>query len=1012
MSNQIYPNPGKPGISFQVDSMSGEQVKAAAADATASRASQGRPPLPVAAVSVASSNGQSPTIPTTQVTVAFSDDIIDLRGTPAAHGPSHEVLEPAPLKPPAKKATWSDSTLQRHSASNDNGGPTQPSGSSVPRQLSSSFPRQTSSSVGLNSQKGFPQTRLRRRSTGPDPGRPSSAGASSAASFRSAEADRVEEEELMIDLPIWEKAAWRVCSVKLLLVALFTVLASIIILVVWVQTTAGGREAVDLGIREFQDATMAGLGDTLLARFALLIHSSRSAAHMLVQGLQDDPQDAYRNIGQVLWSGFPPAANYMYFFVVEDSAGYSISQPGVPVELWNLTLPGSSPFPVTFPGEFYGRGFWQSYFATYQSFDFPVTFQHFSSNPLYSSNPVLEVPETIFIFPVDTATGQKADGFVKYFPLHFFHPIFLKAFNETDLTDFFIESGGTWETQSGLRVRRLKFLFQGSAVLSLEFQAPVRDSSGKIAGMVSVNENLVPTLSSTDVLDRTSQTLSDFDGATGGSHAFLIDTFGAILGSTTLSEGEDCFSALTPEVDSFLYKWGIFMQGEFPGGSGPDDPLIVPTGTTIFTSTDDYLVSVRVLEVGKEGDLAQDPLNLMLVLIIPEDDVYGPLEAAAMTSLAICAGIIIVVRAPATSVTLCNHMLLPMIMCIQPHQGKVKMSRLGEIRRLQRSFTAMEKVMNAMSRYMSISVVKLVLVKQPDSEDMKMHHRHVSILFSDIEDFTSTMEKVNESDFMEQMGEYFHSLSQCIQATGGMIDKFIGDSIMAFWNAPTRTADFIQSAVSAALLMQGSLLELQEDHWMRLGKPSLRTRIGLHTGLVLVGNYGCPEKLDYTIVGDNVNLASRLEGLNKRFGTYILASDAVVDHASIKQTFLARMLGKVIVKGRQTPVAVHEILGLNSLDNVPQKLEGLTGIPQSQKDEVGLWNDALTRYFEQDFDSANRLLQQWKAAYCQPPEPADGNDLDNCHYLRSVATEYEEHSQALQRDPPSLDWVGEIRMTT
>jgi adenylate cyclase len=185
---------------------------------------------------------------------------------------------------------------------------------------------------------------------------------------------------------------------------------------------------------------------------------------------------------------------------------------------------------------------------------------------------------------------------------------------------------------------------------------------------------------------------------------------------------------------------------------------------------------------------------------------------------------------------------------------------------------------------------------QPGAEE-----KTITMLFSDIADFTSLSRNVESDTLAKFMNQYFHTaVSRCIHPTDGTVVKYIGDGIFAFWNAPDAQPDHALQACEAALLFRE-----QGPH--RLNGEPLRTRIGLHTGIARVGNFGSPERVDYTALGESVNLASRLEGLNKHLGTECLLSEDT--NKAIGDRLVTRALGAFQLKGFDTPVEVFELLG-------------------------------------------------------------------------------------------------------
>jgi adenylate cyclase len=182
-----------------------------------------------------------------------------------------------------------------------------------------------------------------------------------------------------------------------------------------------------------------------------------------------------------------------------------------------------------------------------------------------------------------------------------------------------------------------------------------------------------------------------------------------------------------------------------------------------------------------------------------------------------------------------------------------------------------------------------------------------TFLFTDIADFTTISETVDIELLVDKLGGYFQGMISTIHEYNGTVDKYIGDAIMAFWGAPIPIQDHQLQACLAAdrcvkfLKKFNALLEAE-------GFPRLETRFGLHTGKAIIGNMGYTDRLNYTAIGDNVNLASRLESLNKFYGTSFIISETV--KAGVDAHFILRKLDRIIVKGKTEAITIYELLGL------------------------------------------------------------------------------------------------------
>jgi len=182
----------------------------------------------------------------------------------------------------------------------------------------------------------------------------------------------------------------------------------------------------------------------------------------------------------------------------------------------------------------------------------------------------------------------------------------------------------------------------------------------------------------------------------------------------------------------------------------------------------------------------------------------------------------------------------------------------------------------------------------------------LTMLFSDLESFSLLAERLEPELLTTLLNDYLSDMTDIILDEGGTVDKYLGDAIVAFWNAPLDQPDHASRACRAALRCQQRLEERAEDYRSRSGS-ALKARIGIHTGEVIVGNMGSRTRFDYSMIGDAANLASRLESANKTFGTHIMVSEATWNE--IEAEFAGREIGVVKVTGRTAPVRVFELAG-------------------------------------------------------------------------------------------------------
>ena len=224
----------------------------------------------------------------------------------------------------------------------------------------------------------------------------------------------------------------------------------------------------------------------------------------------------------------------------------------------------------------------------------------------------------------------------------------------------------------------------------------------------------------------------------------------------------------------------------------------------------------------------------------------------------------------------------------------------------------------------------------------------LTVMFTDIEDFTGISEKMPPSDLLVHVSRHLSAITDCVVEEHGTVDKYIGDAVMAFWGAPAWIDDHATRACIAALKAKHVQAQLNLE-WEASGLPAMFVRIGVHTSHVIVGNIGSIKRMSYTAMGDGVNVASRLEGVNKVYGTQICISQAVLDAA--RDTILVRPLDKVAVKGRVGGEMVYELVALKK--GPPE----LLATPE-QLELCSLTAAAFAAYQAQNWEQATALYQQ------------------------------------------------------
>ncbi len=238
-------------------------------------------------------------------------------------------------------------------------------------------------------------------------------------------------------------------------------------------------------------------------------------------------------------------------------------------------------------------------------------------------------------------------------------------------------------------------------------------------------------------------------------------------------------------------------------------------------------------------------------------------------------------------------------------------SNIREIARLESAASLLRTSLKSFSSFVPLDVVRQ-LIKSGIPLTLGVEPRFLTVFFSDLENFSSHSERLAPADLLIQISTYLEEVSGAISEEGGTVDKFIGDGVMAFWNAPVQRPDHVLRACAGAL-RAARRMERVNDTWEAEGRPRIRIRIGLNCANVLVGNVGSSTRLSYTALGDGVNVAARLEGINKLFGTTICISDSIYDQ--VKAEILARPLKRVQVKGRKTEFMIYELLALRGSDD-------------------------------------------------------------------------------------------------
>ena len=235
-----------------------------------------------------------------------------------------------------------------------------------------------------------------------------------------------------------------------------------------------------------------------------------------------------------------------------------------------------------------------------------------------------------------------------------------------------------------------------------------------------------------------------------------------------------------------------------------------------------------------------------------------------------------------------------------------------EVAELHRGVDLLESTLRSFAQYIPLGIVRQ-LAESGTPLVLGVERRELSVMFTDLENFSTLAEKLPPDELLSLLSQFFSTATEVIAEERGTVDKFIGDAVMAFWGAPIEVGEHELRACRAALRLSHRIQALNALR-AKEGKSPIHIRIGLNSAEVLVGNVGSTERLSYTAIGDGVNVASRLEGINKQFGTTICISDSV--YARVADKIVARPLEEISVKGRRGSFMVYELLGVHGSEDV------------------------------------------------------------------------------------------------
>jgi adenylate cyclase len=289
-------------------------------------------------------------------------------------------------------------------------------------------------------------------------------------------------------------------------------------------------------------------------------------------------------------------------------------------------------------------------------------------------------------------------------------------------------------------------------------------------------------------------------------------------------------------------------------------------------------------------------------------------------------------------------------------------------------------IKGAFQQYLSPKVIDQ-LVDDPGLLELGGEKREITAFFSDVQGFSTISESLSPEELVELLNEYLTAMTDIVMKYDGTVDKFEGDAVIAFFGAPITYDDHAARACMASLEMQQKLIEMRAN-WKKLGKHQLYVRIGLNTGFMVVGNMGSAYRMDYTMMGDGVNLAARLEGVNKQYGTFTMISDFTYEAA--KEHIEVRELDLIRVVGKNEPVRIYEVMG--------------------KKGEVDKEQLKAARYFSKGLQLYRS--QKWV-------EAAKYFAHSNKMFKKDTASQvFFERCKSFEKNSPGKNWDGVYQMAT
>lgn len=510
------------------------------------------------------------------------------------------------------------------------------------------------------------------------------------------------------------------------------------------------------------------------------------------------------------------------------------------------------------------------------------------------------------------------------------------------------------------------YVFHTDKVPGITASAPLLDSNGELRGVISADVGLMDL----------SRFLSRLNISPNGK-AFIVDGRNRLVAVPNPDNLLDVEKKAGDEDVLRLRRLKNSPYGEFATLAGG------ATFRKAFQDRADYRPQVFSFSHNDEDYFArlmpvehQAGRGWIIGVVIPESDVLGKVKDAMTITLLIIVGVmvagIVLVLGVSRFVSGAMSKLVretERVRNLDLAPSGEAISRFREVHEVLTAFERMKTGLRSFQKYVPLQLVRMLLRRQIEPK-LGGKERDLTILFSDIRNFTTIGEELGPQKLAEKLAVYLTAMTRSIQApeSQGTVDKYIGDAVVAFWNAPEDVSDHPGKACSAAL---DGLRKIKEISEKDEEFPDFFTRIAIHTGRAIVGHFGSEEHVAYTCIGDDVNLAARLEGLNKIYGTKILVTQAVLD--KIEDRFLVRKLDEVVVKGKSRAVTVYELIGnkgdvaSNLIRSVELYEEGLELYRQRR------WGEAIeifmkSKELRSDDLAASVMIQRCQGFEESPPD--------------------------------------------